>query len=450
MNEITFSHRYQPLFDLLNAWSERDRIKAKSKLTRQDKEDLEYFTKLSNVDTVLISGGRDSGKSFGLSTFNAIASSRYNHRILYTRYTMSSTDNSITSAIENRLQNLGVEDEFDKKGSDYTHCYSNGKISITGQKTSVGTQTAKLKSLEDYSIFETDEGEELKSFEEWKTIKRSMRSKDVQALSIIIFNPPTKDHWLYSAFYEDVNNGFNGIKDKTLYIHTTYLDNGKDNMAIHNWNEYEDLRKDYELYLSTDNGSRELLPTKVVRNFKEYKHRILGSFKEKAEGVIYENWTIGDYNYDLPYCFGLDFGSNDPDGLTRVSVDHGNKVIYLKEEFFKNNVSTEGLYDVLVDRCGYSDLIVADNAERRMIQDYHQQGLNIVKCDKSMPVGSQIKMLQGYDIIVDSQSKNLITAFNNYVWNDKKSGVPKHDYSDLMDSWRYGVYRLINPKVVMF
>ena len=40
---------------------------------------------------------------------------------------------------------------------------NNSKITITGQKTSTGTQTARLKSLENYSIFETEEAEELDS-----------------------------------------------------------------------------------------------------------------------------------------------------------------------------------------------------------------------------------------------------------------------------------------------
>ena len=59
-----------------------------------------------------------------------------------------------------------------------------------------------------------------------------MRAKDVQCLSMIIFNPPTKEHWIYEQWYEELEDGFNGIKDGVLYIHTTYLDNA-DNMAEH-------------------------------------------------------------------------------------------------------------------------------------------------------------------------------------------------------------------------
>jgi phage terminase large subunit len=237
--DITFSDVYQPLFDLLEA---RSIVSSKSFSIDYTESQKQYWIDLSHVDTVLMSGGRDSGKSFALSCFNPIAAADYKHRILYTRQTMSSTDNSITEALENRMEMLGYGSQFELANKIYSAKNGVGKISITGQKTSVGTQTAKLKSLEDFSIFETDEGEELESYDNWKKVKRSMRAKDVQTLSIIVFNPPTVDHWLYAQFYEDVTPGFNGIKNKTLYIHSTYLDNGKENMTDANWNEYEDLR----------------------------------------------------------------------------------------------------------------------------------------------------------------------------------------------------------------
>jgi hypothetical protein len=37
-------------------------------------------------------------------------------------------------------------------------------------------------------------------------------------------------------------DGFNGIVGKTMYIHTDYIDNGKENMALPNWEDYESLK----------------------------------------------------------------------------------------------------------------------------------------------------------------------------------------------------------------
>ena len=436
MDEISFSEKYDPLFQLLIAKSELEKDNCP-----------QYYKDLSKIDTVLISGDRDSGKTFCVSCWTGVSACDYNHRILYTRYTMTSTKNSIKEALGNRLQDLGISEEFDYTEHQFDKIDGTGKITITGQKTSSGTQTAKLKSIEDYSVFITEEGEELKSFEEWKKIKRSMRAKDVQCLSIIVFNPPTREHWIAEEFYQDVPDGFNGVKENVMYIHTTYLDNGKENMAEHNWNEYEDLRMVYEYVESLPKSDRELIDGKTLKKYESYKYDILGGFKRKAEGVIYPYYEVGLFDETIPYKgFGLDFGSNDPDALVKVAVDKKRKRIYLKEEYFKNNTSYDGIKKVLIDRCGYNQSITADCAEARMIKDLRNEGLNIEGADKRMPVDKQIKMLLDYDFIIDPNSKNLKKAFNNYRWHDKKAGVPNHDWSDLMDGWRYKAYKLINPQ----
>ena len=186
--EITFSKTYQPLFDILESWN----VVNSKEFKNYSDSDKKYWSELAEVDTILISGGRDSGKSFALSCWNPIAAKDYNHRILYTRQTMSATDNSITEALEGRIQDLGYEHFFNSANKTYSVIDGDGRISITGQRTSKGTETAKLKSLENFSVFQTEEGEELESYNEWNKVKRSMRAKDVQCLAIIVFNPPTK------------------------------------------------------------------------------------------------------------------------------------------------------------------------------------------------------------------------------------------------------------------
>jgi len=150
---IKFSEKYNPLFYLLDAKKEYE-------------NGNEKYKEEAGVDIVLISGGRDSGKTFAVGCFIAAGASDYNHRVLYTRYTMSSTNNSITRALDNRMELLQITDNFNFANNDYFHKTSKGLISVTGQKTSSGEQTAKLKSIEDYSIFVTEEGEELTSYEE--------------------------------------------------------------------------------------------------------------------------------------------------------------------------------------------------------------------------------------------------------------------------------------------
>lgn len=442
--EVTFSDIYQPLFDLLEA---RNIVNSKSFFVDYNEEEQKYWLDLSRVDTVLISGGRDSGKSFALSCFNPIASRDYQHRILYTRQTMSSTDSSITEALDNRIEMLGYGSEFslankiyslkpDKDGNERT-----GKIVITGQKTSSGTQTAKLKSLEDFSIFETDEGEELESYESWLKVKRSMRAQDVQCVSIIVFNPPTVAHWLYGQFYKGLPNGFNGVKDRTLYIHSTYLDNGKENMAEHNWHEYESLRLDYELYLNTYKELRDGLPKDVIKNYKEYKYSILGGFKEVAEGVVFEDWELGTFNPNyLQTSFGQDFGfSKDPTTLIEVAIDKTLKRIYVKECLYKARLTTPEIIEINKAHAK-KKLIIADSAEPRLITELQKGGCNMREAIKGAgSISAGIMLMQGYKIIVEPNSTNIVTELNNYAYADKGSKTYIDDFNHAIDAIRYNV-----------
>lgn len=423
--QITFSKKYLPLFELLYAWENNDE-------------------ELKKVDTVILTGSRDSGKTFSLSTWVGTAAHDFNHRILYTRQTMSSTDNSISAALNERLELLGIESNFKYASNTYTLADENkpGKITITGQKTSVGTQTAKLKSIEDYSVFITDEADEMPSFEDWLKVKRSIRAKDVQCLAILALNPCDKEHWIYEQFFEGLPDEFNGIIGNVLYIHTTYLDNGRENMAVHNWNEYEELREHYEYFESLTKEQKELCDPTIKKKAKKYKHDCLGHWRNRGEGLIYEDWIIGEFPEHLPSVHGLDFGSNDPDALTEVVVDESNKKIYVREKYFQNNTSFDGLGKILEDRVGFRSLIVADSAERRMINDYYDLGFNIKKCVKRLVKDELIKM-QDYQLVICPKSLNLQKALNNYRWHDKKSGVPNHDWSDLCDSFRYAAMEVI-------
>jgi phage terminase large subunit len=430
-NKVIFSEKYKPLFEILQAWE-----------INKEFPKNEYYAKLSKVDTVILTGSRDSGKTFSLSSWVGIASHDYNHRILYTRQTMSSTDNSISAALNERLELLGIESGFRYANNTYTCLNSDGKITITGQKTSVGTQTAKLKSIEDYSVFITDEADEMPNFEDWQKVKRSIRAKDVQCLAILALNPSDKEHWIFTTFFENVPEGFNGIIENVLYIHTDYLDNGKDNMALHNWSEYESLRLDYEYYFSLETKQREFCDPIIKKRALKYKHECLGHWRNRAEGLIYEDWITGEFPEHLPSVHGLDFGSNDPDALTEIVVDENKKKIYIREKYFQNNTSFDGLSQVLSDRVGWTNLIVADNAERRLIKDYFNMGFNIRKCYKGK-VKDEIQKIQDYQLIVCPKSINLQKALNNYRWHDKKSGLPNHDWSDLCDSFRYAAMYVI-------
>jgi phage terminase large subunit len=373
----------------------------------------------------VVTGGRGSGKSYAMTTFLLLLTYENNHRILFTRYTLTSAHISIIPEFISKIEVLGLQSDFYITKDEITNIKTGSQIIFRGIKTSSGNQTANLKSIAGVTTWVLDEAEELRDEKVFDDIDRSIRVVGTQNRVILILNPCTKEHFIYERFFVEngVKEGSNTTKEGTTYIHTTYLDN---------------LENLSESFLKSIEQLKE-------KNIEKFNQSILGGWQNKAEGVIYENWTIKDFDNSLPYIYGLDFGSNDPDALTKVAINHSTNEIFIKEEYFKNNTSFEALTKILENRCGYNSLIIADAAERRMITDLYDLGFNIEKCkkgDKSVQRG--IKLIQSYTLCIDPNSINLQKALNNYVWHDSKSGVPNHNWSDLCDSFRYAVVDILN------
>lgn len=411
--EIKLSESYEPLFELLEAANK-------------------------NVDTVVITGGRNSQKSFASALFGCIGAKDYKYNILYTRYTLTSAQDSIIPDFTEKLDLLDCGKQFKITKDRITH-ESGAKIVFKGIKTSAGNQTASLKSLKGFNCWIYDEAEEHPDYDSWDKIQKSIRSNTQRNLSILLLNPTTKKHWIYEKFFEakGIEEGFNGIKDNILYIHTTYLDLEREIIPDNIFNDFEIKRKAYELDADSNDG-------------KYYKHVILGGWLDKAEGVIFNNWTTGEF-VDTGYTmFGMDFGySKDPTTIIQVAVDRKRMKIYAKEYLYQTHLSTKQLAGKVKDVCGNS-LVLSDYAEPRLIDELHDEyGLNVRRCTKGL-ITDGIRKIQDYELIIDPASINLISELNNYVWNDKTTkDQPKDKHNHLLDAMRYAVSPLIEQDKVM-
>ena len=370
----------------------------------------------------IVTGGRGSSKSFGVGTFTNLLSFEQGHKILFTRQTMTSAHLSIIPEFQEKIDLMQLNELFEVTKSEIKNKQSNSEIIFKGIRTSSGDQTANLKSLQGVTTWVLDEAEELTDESTFDKINLSIRQKGKQNRVILILNPSTKEHWIYKKFFEErgVQEGFNGIKDDVTYIHTTYEDN------------IDNLDQSF---------INEILRIKET-NPQKYKHQILGGWLNKAEGVVFNNWRIDNFEEVGTVIFGQDFGfSIDPTTLIKVSIDKGKKRIYAKEYLYKASLTTSDIYHENMRYCNRS-LIVADSAEPRLIQELKSRGLNI-KGIKKPTIIERIALVQDYELIVDSESSNLIKELNNYVWHDKKSQTPIDDYNHLLDALGYAVWDLI-------
>jgi phage terminase large subunit len=159
----------------------------------------------------------------------------------------------------------------------------------------------------------------------------------------------------------------------------------------------------------------------------------------RLEGAIFPNWKYGDFDKSLPYSFGMDFGYNDPDTLTKVAIDRRAKKIYIEECIYKNGLTPGDLREQVGKYASSRDLIVADCADARMIAEL-QRWFNIHKAIKSSgSVQEGIRLMQDFELIVTEDSTNIVKELSNYIWSDSKAGVPIQAFDHALDGIRYNV-----------
>jgi len=345
------------------------------------------------------------------------------HVILFTRFTLKSAHISIIPEFLEKIDLLDMGRFFYITKDEIINKETGSKILFKGIKTSSGDQTANLKSLQGVSTWILDEAEELTDETIFDKIDLSIRHKTLQNRVILIMNPATKEHFVYKRFFEDkgVQEGSVISKGDTTYIHTTYLDNLK--------NLSESFIQQAEVMKN--------------RRPERYKHIMLGGWLNKAEGVIFQNWTIGEFPQG-DSMYGQDYGMTDPTVLVQVLIDRSRKTIYLKECYYKYNLTTSEIRSLNRQYAG-NRLIIADSAEKRLITEL-KADLNIKGIQKTT-ISEGITIMQDYDLVIDPSSKNLIKELNNYVWLDTKSNTPKDNgYDHLIDAARYCItYQLKNP-----
>jgi phage terminase large subunit len=375
----------------------------------------------------VVTGGRGSGKSYSVNTFLLLLTYEQNEIILFTRFTLTSAHVSIIPEFLDKIETANLSNDFYITKDEIVNKTTGSKIIFKGIKTSSGNQTANLKSLAGITCFVLDEAEELTDEDIFDKIDFSIRSKLKQNRVILVLNPATKESWIYQRFFESkgIEAGSNVIKGDTTYIHTTYLDN---------------LANLSESFLTQIKTIKERRPDK-------YKHQILGGWLDKAEGVIFTNWSVGKFQDSGSIVYGQDFGfSNDPTTLVATSIDAQNKIIYLKLHLYQTGLTTSDIYRLNKSIAGDS-LIVADSAEPRLINELRDKGLNILEAVKGQgSVTHGITLLQDYDLVVDEDSVDLVKELNNYSWLERKSKTPIDKYNHALDAIRYAVgYQLDNP-----
>jgi len=229
---------------------------------------------------------------------------------------------------------------------------------------------------------------------------------------------PTNEFWVHSELKDEKDSDF---------IILTYKDNEALDTAMVKEIEKAKVKAETSSYWANW--------------WKVYGLGQLGSL----EGVIFSNWSmIGSIPATAKLLgYGQDFGFTSDPAATIAVYSYDGKII-LHELVYKRgllNVDLVKEYKRLGVNLGLP--IWADKAEPKSIKEISGYGYRINGADKGPDsVNFGIDLLQGYDMLVTSESTNLITELRTYQWEKdratgKNTNVPKDANNHAIDAVRY-------------
>ena len=233
---------------------------------------------------------------------------------------------------------------------------------------------------------------------------------------ILDYNPSDEYHWIYDKVIP---------RDDCAFFKTTYLDNPFLGESIKQ--EIERLKETDEQYWQIYG-----LGIKGITKSTIFRYLEVTEIPEQAKFLSY----------------GMDFGyTNDPTTLIGIWIDDHN--LYAKEYLYRTLMTTTDINKFLRDMNINRELIWADSAEVRLIDELRRMGWNIRPSIKGRDsINAGIDLLKRYKIHLTKDSNNAIQEFRNYKWQEDRSGKminkPIDNNNHLVDALRYGTYSILS------
>lgn len=374
---------------------------------------------LGKIMIFLVTGGRGSGKSFNASTAVQRFTYKKGHKILYTRYTMSSAEISVIPEFQEKIDADHHTKDFRTTSRKVVNRRTKSEVLFRGIKTSSGNQTAKLKSIHGITGFVVDEAEEWVSEEDFEKIALSIRELNAKNFIIIIMNSADSNHWVYKRFIENTHKieYYDGVPvqisthPNVCHIHTTYLDN-LDHLSPQFIEEVQRMKEE---------------------NPERYAHVVIGRWADVAEGAVFKKWGIVKEfpAYAKKVALASDWGyTNDPSTGIRCGIVDNR--LYVDELFYETGMLTNAIAEKLKP---WGLKVYGDSADPRLIQEIKNRGVNIYPVDKfpgSIKAG--IDKIHEMELFVTERSYHIIEELRKYVWDKDKDG---HYINEPIDAWNH-------------
>lgn len=280
-----------------------------------------------------------------------------------------------------------------------------------------------------------EEAYEINSEADFDMLNESIRGNVPEPLfkqMTLTFNPWNDRHWLKKRFFDTPH-------EDVLAMTTNYLCN--------EWLDKADL---------------DVFENMKVHNPRRYQVAGLGNWGI-VDGLVYENWKEQEFDIDtirgnnVVSVFGLDFGyTNDPSALFCGLLDLKGKKLYVFDEMYEKGLSNKAIYEN-ISKLGFTkEIITADCAEPKSIDELKYYGLRRIQGAKKGKdsINNGIQWIQELEIIIHPRCVNFLTEISNYQWATDKFGnkvnVPIDMFNHLMDAMRYALEKYVTGNKWMY
>lgn len=381
-------------------------------------------------------GSRASKKSKTTALWYIYNIMKYkNANLLVIRKTYRTLKDSCYTELKWAIHRLGVDAFFNCTQSplEITYIPTGQKIYFRGldDPLKVTSITVDVGSL---CWMWIEEAYEVNSESDFNMLDESIRGEIPKGLFkqiTLTFNPWNDRHWLKKRFFD--------VEDDDILALTT-------NYTCNEWLDDADLK---------------VFETMKKNNPRRYQVAGLGNWGV-VEGLVYENWKEQEFNINevaktTRSVFGLDFGyTNDPSAFFCGLLDVENKKLYVFDEMYEKALSNRDIYNN-ISRMGFAkELIVADSAEPKSIDELRYYGLRRIQGAKKGKdsINNGIQWIQELEIIIHPRCVNFLTEISNYQWATDKFGnkvnVPIDNFNHLMDAMRYALEKYVTGNKWMY
>ena len=384
----------------------------------------------------LCKGGRGSKKSktTALNMIHRLYQYPESNGLCVRRYSNTLRD-SVFSDLKWAIHKLGLDDFFDCTVSpmQITRISTGQKILFRGLDD--GLKVTSISVDKGYLCWVwIEEAYEISNEDDFNKLDMSIRGEVPEGYFkqiTLTFNPWSENSWLKSRFFDN--------PDEDIFIKTT-------NWECNEW--LDDADKNIFLKMKKNNPRRYWIEGEGNWGI--------------AEGLIYENFRVEDFDVDkvrnipgIKSAFNLDFGFTDPNAFVCEMVDNTNMKIYIFDEWYQTGVTNRTIASKIKEMGYGGQVIVCDSAEPKSIRELQDEGIRAVPSRKGKDsVNHGIQLIQNYEIIIHPKCVEFQKEISNYCWTKDKNGKPTdkpdHEFSHGMDSMRYGVSKILLPETFSF